>query len=281
MLVARHDGQRVDAREASREHAYCCPNCEGQVILRRGRIMVPHFAHRPKAVCDWATGETPAHLAAKVAMRDALEARGLRAEVEQVIEGLQGDRRADILAWSPTQEPVAIELQHGSISLAELEARAAAYAAAGVAQIWLPFLRPAAWNGARRPRAGEAGDWVMERHPIRNWERWIEAWGDGELWYYDPRSQALWRCRQDGCRIFVREQRWTAADGPEVVREAHSYVSRRWARLYLWGPYALGDVRVAIGRRAAQWTSAYRIPAGPVARFVPVAGDAAALRRSA
>lgn len=281
MLVAWHDRQRIEARDARRESDYLCPRCESPVILRRGRILVPHFAHRPKAVCDWAAGETPAHLAAKAAIRDALEARGLRAEVEHVVAGLHGDRRADVLAWSPVGEPVAIELQHVPIALADLEARTAAYAAAGVAQIWLPFLRSGAWNGARRPRPGEAGDWIMERYPIRSWERWIAALGGGELWQYDPRLAALWRGRIGDCRIFVREQRWRAADGREVLRQAQTYVSRRWVRLHLWGPYRVGDVRLNIGRRDAEWTSTHRLPAGPIARFVPPAGDAAAARRCA
>jgi competence protein CoiA len=279
MLVAWHNRQRVEAREAERGETYLCPNCETSLILRRGRIMVPHFAHRPQAVCDWAAGETPAHLSAKAAMRDALVARGLRADVEQVVAGLEGDRRADVLAWSPTGEPVAIELQHTAIGLDELEARAAAYAAAGIAQLWLPFLRPGAWNGARRPRPGEDGVWVMERYAVRGWERWIAGFG-GELWLYDPRLRALWRGRLEECRIFVKEQRWRAADGREVVREARAYASRRWARLRLWGPTQVGDLRLAIRQRRPGFSEgAPEYPLGPVARLVPWRPDDVTARR--
>lgn len=280
MLVAWQDRQRVEASEALRGHSYACPRCETELILRRGRIVVPHFAHRPKAVCDWAAGETLAHLTAKAVIRDALSARGLRTDIEYVVPGLRGDRRADVFARSPAGEAVAIELQHTAIDLDELEDRATAYADAGIAQIWLPFLRPGAWNAARRPRPGEIGDWLMERHAVRRWERWIAEFGGGEIWLYDPRLPALWLARMEECRIFVKEERWRAADGREVLREAHSYASRRWVRLRLWGPYAPADLRLAIGRRAAEQSVARRFPAGLVARFVPPSsGGVAAARR--
>lgn len=268
MLVAWHKGERVEARDARRELAYVCPRCEGAVLVKRGRIRVAHFAHRPQAVCDWASGETPAHLAAKAVMRDAFAARGLRAEVEYVVPELAGDRRADVMVWSPGGAAVAIELQHTSITLPEIEARAASYAQRGIAQIWVPILRASAWNGAQRPRKGADGDWLIERYAVREWELWICGLAGDDIWFYDPRIMALWRGRFGEYRLWVREQRWIAADHREVVREPYSYPSRRWRSLTLWGPVRPAELRLQRYTRAAAQDDLHRYPAGPLARFI-------------
>lgn len=112
-------------------------------------------------------GESLAHLTAKTALRDGFVARGLRAAIEvelpwrpQLPVGptlpvwdelpppdlsdlphpVSPERWADIMVWSPSGQPVGIELQQSALSLDLLGCRACAYAQAGVAQMWLPFL---------------------------------------------------------------------------------------------------------------------------------------------
>ncbi len=85
MLVAEHQDARVEAALAQRGPSYTCPECKGIVILKQGRKVIWHFAHKPPTDCRWATGETLAHLQAKKLVRDALVARGLRAEVEYTV----------------------------------------------------------------------------------------------------------------------------------------------------------------------------------------------------
>lgn len=152
MLLAWLDGGRVDAKQARRGAEFECPDCQAPVILRRGRKVVAHFAHRPKATCTSHSGETRAHLEAKRLLMDAFVARRLRAEVEFSQDPVPYDRRTDVMVWAPDSgTPVAIELQHSRVSPAELEARARSYAAAGVAQIWVPFLRHHASRSADPP----------------------------------------------------------------------------------------------------------------------------------
>jgi competence protein CoiA len=62
MLTAMCDGARVEAAEALRGLNYCCPGCSKTVILKKGRIKIAHFAHKPPADCLLAAGETLAHL---------------------------------------------------------------------------------------------------------------------------------------------------------------------------------------------------------------------------
>src|SRR5262245_43545995 len=100
MLVAEHQGVRVDASDATRGADYVCPWCKGIVIFKPGRKVISHFAHKPPTDCTWASGETRAHLEAKKLVADILTARKLRAEIEHVVPSLSGDRRADVMVWS-------------------------------------------------------------------------------------------------------------------------------------------------------------------------------------
>lgn len=119
-------------------------------------------------------GQTRGHLQAKRLLLDALRARGLRAEAEFATEQVAWDRRADVMVWSPgSRLPVAIEFQHSTIGIPEIEMRAQTYARAGIAQLWVPFLRP---DALERAEPSERGTRIVERYPIRLHELWMYAW---------------------------------------------------------------------------------------------------------
>ncbi len=101
MLTAELEGNRIDALTAERGPSYFCPKCKDEVVLKKGRKVVHHFAHKPPTDCTWAKGETRAHMESKVLVADAFKKRGLRAELGFVVKTLPGDRRADVMAWSP------------------------------------------------------------------------------------------------------------------------------------------------------------------------------------
>ncbi len=179
MLVAELDGNRIEAEIAERGLTYCCPKCKRPVILKRGRIKIAHFAHKPPTDCTWAKGETLAHLDAKKLFRDELRSRGLRAEFEVVVPSLPNDRRADVMIWTPSDLRVVIELQHTSIGIEAIEKRAFSYAREGIAQAWVPFLRALVWKQAVRRRGGDDGDNVHREvpgPPFRAMGAWLPFW---------------------------------------------------------------------------------------------------------
>src|SRR5687768_1704306 len=109
MLVATLEDLRVDATQALRGLKYLCPSCRAELVLKQGRIVIHHFAHKPPTDCAWASGETREHLLAKTVIRDAYRKRGYGAEYEvEVISG-KGDRRADVLLTNPKGAKVAVE----------------------------------------------------------------------------------------------------------------------------------------------------------------------------
>lgn len=284
MLVALDGLRRIEAREAVRFVEYRCPHCGAPVVLRQGGSAGVRFAHRRRSSCDWNRSESQAHQLAKLALRDAIVARGLRTELEWELPWMErplessedltvdrrNDRRADLVVWSPTGRPVVIELQHSALTLDQLEQRAFFYAGAGAAQIWLPFLDGELLTAAAERPGGKEGNRHIARYAVPRWQRWLHGYNFGELWFYDSVGAALWRGQLSAHRITVTPQNWLQKGLNDVHNGAleYRYASKRWRDLTLWGPYRPDMLRIDLGYRAAAELSGYRYPAGPTARFV-------------
>ena len=244
MLVALSNGVRVTATEAEKGGSYHCPACKAELVLRKGAIKIHHFAHRPPVDCAWGSGETLAHLEAKQLIHAAFAPRAFRAEMEWPVEGLSGDRRADVFVWDMRGAKVAFELQHTAIGAGEMAKRSAAYMAAGIAVLWLPFLRARYRAAAERPPAGEDGDWLIRPYAPRPFERWLDLFHHHELWFWAPRSGKVMRGRL------------------ESLGAGQSQMALR-----LWGPYDPGRLALRAGRRKAVSLARYDLPGGPSVRL--------------
>ncbi len=66
-------GERIWANVAVREETYRCPDCGGELVLRRGKVVRPHFAHRviPED-CDF-VNESVAHFEAKYRIKELID----------------------------------------------------------------------------------------------------------------------------------------------------------------------------------------------------------------
>lgn len=52
------NGVRVNIDSATVEYHYFCPACKSRMIIKRGKIIAPHFAHKTMGQCDpWYTGK--------------------------------------------------------------------------------------------------------------------------------------------------------------------------------------------------------------------------------
>jgi hypothetical protein len=281
MLVAISDGQRVEARDAAQLAEYHCAQCGAPVVPRQSKSSGVMFAHRRRSSCRWTHAESQDHQSAKLALRDAIAPRCLRTELEWEVPWLErplesvedlpadhgGDRRADLVVWSPANRPIAIELQHSAITVKHLERRAFSYAGAGVAQIWLPFLEAEVVATAVERPSGKDGNWVIARYPAPRWQRWLHGYNFGQLWFYEGERSALW------CGRFSPHYATVPSDSPESNDAPCDTVeyrrpSKRWRELTLWGPYRAEELRIDLGYRAAAELGGYRYPAGPTARFV-------------
>lgn len=266
MLVALLADVRIDAAVAQRGPVYLCPKCRSLLILKKGRKVVHHFAHKPPSNCAWAKGETRAHLEAKLIVASALTERGLKAEVEFVVNTLPGDRRADVMAWSPKGQQIAFELQHTAIDLSEIERRALSYASAGIAQIWIPFLRESVW----REGGPRAGGWFVERYAPRPFERWVHGFNEKRgMWMYDPVAKVFWRGSLASHQIYTEVTTWYSEGGEENSAGGFYRWSRRYKELTLNGPYKAETLLINVKAREAFATNGYNWPAARVAHLTP------------
>ena len=211
-----------------------------------------------------------AHLRAKFLVKDALRARGLWAEAEFVVDTLPGDRRADVMTRSArTNRMFAIELQHTSIALPEIEARARSYARARIAQIWISFFIR---RGNGKSRAQE----VRSLHPqillARPFERWIYGLESGKgMWMYDPRSEQFWSAHFRDHQLYVEERTYYDEGGDEVSSGGYWRPSKRWRDLELTGPFEIKNLKLASASQLTWSKDTYTWPGGQIAKFVPQA----------
>jgi len=249
MLTAEFAGKRVWAKDVERERACLCPGCRDPVILKRGRIVVAHFAHRPgSAACAFAAGETLAHMEAKFKFHAALAARGFTADVEVVF----GEQRADVAVWSHGN-PFAFEFQRSPIGLDEINRRAWSYAAQGIAQAWIPILK----NGAN-----------LYQYPVRSFERYAHALHHGRLWLWDPAGKNFYRGHLTPFYCYVEPCSWSDEDGKECDAGGYFYQSKRWKVLTLAGPYSPARVGIKRVWRKAWIARRYDLPACWIAELV-------------
>lgn len=52
MLIALLNQTRITAAAAERGREYRCPNCSKPLVLKKGRVVIHHFAHKPPVLCD-------------------------------------------------------------------------------------------------------------------------------------------------------------------------------------------------------------------------------------
>ena len=265
MLTARSAAEPyVEAAQARRGQAYRCRGCGAPVVLKAGELRIAHFAHKPDSDCAFGVGMSLAHLEAQRRIAEALRGRGVAAELEAFMPSLAGDRRIDVLAWSPERPAarVAIEVQASDITPALIAARTSSYNAEGVAPLWLRLIDFGRFEQVQSlPFRGAI---FLGRYRARAWERWAHDHLGGRLWFLDPGTWLAWRGTFVPAHAFREPGAWI-----EVTQ---------WVELELDGPYPLAELRLnrgaltgpdagaRLGAWFAPWGEPAASPAGPQVR---------------
>lgn len=133
MLVAIDKlGEKKYAHNVQKGIEVFCPECKGRVMLKKGTVRIPHFAHIPPSYCSNGTGETERHMEIKLGIFKALQSRVNCLEMEYSI----GHRRADIY-FEFNGNRVVIEVQNSNISTDEIWDRVSDYNLAGCVVLWV------------------------------------------------------------------------------------------------------------------------------------------------
>ena len=126
MLVALDKiGDRVLYSEATKDEKYFCPICNGEMILKSGKINITHFAHKNnKCKDDWNYDMSEWHKNKQSYFDERFQ--------EVIVEKNGVKHRADVL-----KDGVVIEFQHSSISAEEFNERNKFYISAGYKVVWV------------------------------------------------------------------------------------------------------------------------------------------------
>jgi competence protein CoiA len=207
--VRRSDGFKVLARASEKiEAPFACPRCRRELVLRKGRIKVHHFAHKPPVTCALGVGETDQHLRAKLAVFDALRQESNVTELE--LEKDFGTSVADVFARI-SGTLVAVEIQRSAVSVNDIVARTKNYHRLGVTVLWVGL-----------PNA----DLSSQQYSPRAWEKWAHAAYFGRVYYWES-GQAFRVVHFDPYLIHVPESTWYE-DGSEQSAGGFDRTSRRW-----------------------------------------------------
>ena len=153
------NGDRTSAWSADYTGDYYCQTCSESLILKRGEIRKPHFAHKGGAMCQdhWHYDMSDWHFWWQ---------EQFPIECQEVVFEKSGEKhRADIFI-----DNTVIEFQHSNISYDDFRARNRFYNSLGYKVVWLFDVRdnPPEVRESRRPlRDGDMFEWKRPRRALR------------------------------------------------------------------------------------------------------------------
>lgn len=160
MLIANDSlNNPILASEAHISGKYVCPSCLEELILKKGKVKIAHFAHRRDSNCaSYGEGETLEHLQGKMDLYEWIQSAGIPVSLEVFLPII--NQRADIL-YTYSGVTIAIEYQCSPISIEDVCLRTKGYERLGIKVIWIAGSKLAIKNrltALQRSLIGEDGN---------------------------------------------------------------------------------------------------------------------------
>lgn len=135
-------GEEDTLRKQSREKQLFCPNCENNVIFKKGKKIRPHFAHhKSECVVTNYEPETDSHIKGKEILYNWLNKKFPKAEIQYEIYIPETKQIADILVNHTVDKLKglrwAFEFQHSPLSSTDWKKRHDLYQSAGIQDFWI------------------------------------------------------------------------------------------------------------------------------------------------
>lgn len=208
--IRTSDNQKVFARDSEKpEGSFACPKCKHELVLKKGRIKVHHFAHKPPSSCQYGAGETEAHRSCKETIY--LELKKLSFVTDLDVEANLGSVIADIY-YKINNVPVAIEIQRSNLSVNEIVRRTIKYEQLGVNVLWL-----ALYNDKLKE----------ERYSPNAWEKWCHATYFGRVYYWHSGLNIV-PVHYSEHKLYVDESSWYNEYGEEQSAGGYYKTSKRY-----------------------------------------------------
>jgi Competence protein CoiA-like family len=259
MFVAllESDNSRVEAVDAIRKLLYICPRCFERVILHKGKKRRTHFKHGKNSDCPYGQGESLQHEQAKAAIVAGVRVRGAIAEPEQEVLSIDGDRRADVIAFAPPNEATkdksklrrAFEVQYSAISSDDLMTRTNAYMAVGLPVLWIAVIDHEKFKNIY---SVEGTNFVcVSGYSAPSWVEDI-ARLHRRLWIYVPQTNGFWRAwlLPHWCYKNPTDPYFDSAGEHHSGSNGYWYQAAKKRELYLEGPYPFTALRIVAGNHS-------------------------------
>ena len=193
------DAEQVPAFEEARgDESYQCPECQSAVVLKKCRLKVDHFAHKPPITCAYGKGESEIHRRSKMEIFKGLEGRSEVEKLELERGGLT-TIRPDV-SFKVAGSYVAFEVQLSALTVEKIIQRTSEYAKKKIALLWL-----AQWSDRlfKKPYVPSA------------WERWVHAANYGRVYYWKTGLTVI-PCHFGECYLWKPLSEWYSEDGEEA-----------------------------------------------------------------
>lgn len=213
MLIANDvNGRPVEAARDLPVGTFGCPACDGPMLLKRGRVKVPHFAHLPGAEC-WSEAESVSHLRSKHLLAEKFRRLGYEVRLEETHRD-QG-RRVDVaVTVGDKGHRVAVEVQDSAIAVETMKARTRIDRALGfLGTMWV-------FTDKRAQALLSVADTDVEVK-IPNEMLWVDRRYQQGIFVLDLGAEAAWNIELGPPHL--RHSEWYDQDGNEC---ASSYAPR-------------------------------------------------------
>ena len=153
---------------------FICQVCRERVILKKGSLVVHHFAHEAKTNCHASAGMSIKHLSTQLEIFEHLQkdSRVDKLELERVLDGC----RPDISFRVDHKHYVAVEVQISNLSVDDLFRRTEQYGRKGIAVIWILPMR----DGLSFPEVR-----------VTAMEKWLTELAFGHAFYYQSAARVV------------------------------------------------------------------------------------------
>lgn len=204
------DAEQVPAFEEERgKESYQCPECKSDVVLKKCRLKVDHFAHKPPVTCAYGTGESETHRRSKLEIYQALELRAevTKLELERGLKTIRPD-----ISFQVGDSYVAFEVQLSALTVEKIVQRTSEYAKKKIALLWL-----AQWS-----------DRLLKRPYVPSaWERWVHAANFGRVYYWKSGLTVV-PCHFGECHLWKPGSSWYSPEGQAEIAGFFWQKSKRY-----------------------------------------------------
>jgi competence protein CoiA len=202
--------EKVFAKDCEKEEGpFYCVGCKKELVLKKGRIKVHHFAHKPPFSCNRGQGETEKHRECKESIYKMLLTMPNVRDVD--MEHDLGSAVADVYALI-NNVPVAIEVQRSILTVNEITRRTKEYQRLGVHVLWLLLFSTRISEEHFSPSA---------------WEKWCHATYYGRVYYWTSGLDVI-PYHFSEYKLYIKSSTWYEADGNQRSAGGYYKSSKRY-----------------------------------------------------